>query len=134
VLAYVFISAIVVGLGATVAEAQEGQQVMGLFVLPLMLPVWLLVQIVEQPHGSLAIALSLIPPTAPLTFAIRTMFARVPLWQSLASIGILTCSAVAVLWLAGRAFRLGMLRYGQRLRLAELFGRATSPENSRGRP
>jgi hypothetical protein len=30
-------------------------------------------------------------------------------------------STVASLWLAGRIFRIGMLRYGQRVRLKELF-------------
>jgi ABC-2 type transport system permease protein len=132
VLAYVLISAFVVAVGATVAEAQEGQQVIGLFVLPLMLPIWLMMQIVEQPHGPLAVALSLIPPTAPLTYAIRIMFVRVPTWQVLASIGLLLLSTVAALWLAGRAFRLGMLRYGQRLRLTELLGRTVSQRDSGG--
>jgi hypothetical protein len=30
---------------------------------------------------------------------------------------------VSAIWLAGRAFRLGMLRYGQRLKWREVFAR-----------
>jgi ABC-type Na+ efflux pump permease subunit len=37
------------------------------------------------------------------------------------SVGILIATAVGAVWLAGRAFRLGMLRYGQRLRWKEIF-------------
>jgi ABC-2 type transport system permease protein len=36
---------------------------------------------------------------------------------------ILVISAIGSVWLAGRAFRMGMLRYGQRLRLKEVFSR-----------
>jgi hypothetical protein len=39
------------------------------------------------------------------------------------NLAILVLCALAALWLAGRAFRLGMLRYGQRLSWRELFGR-----------
>ena len=41
----------------------------------------------------------------------------VPAWQILASVVIQLFCAVVAVWLAGKAFRLGMLRYGQRLRL-----------------
>jgi len=41
----------------------------------------------------------------------------------IASVSILVLSAVGAVWLAGRAFRLGMLRYGQRLRWKEIFSR-----------
>jgi len=37
------------------------------------------------------------------------------------SVVILVASAAGALWFAGRAFRLGMLRYGQRLRWKEVF-------------
>jgi hypothetical protein len=42
---------------------------------------------------------------------------------------IILVLGVGSLWLAGRAFRLGMLRYGQRLRLAELFRREVESMN-----
>ena len=121
--AFVMICALMAAVGATVTEASEGQQVMGIFTLPLYLPYMLIGVLMENPNSPLAVGLSLFPLTAPLTVSIRAGFAIVPAWQLILSVGILVASAVGALWLAGRAFRLGMLRYGQRLRWKEIFSR-----------
>jgi ABC-2 type transport system permease protein len=68
----------------------------------------------------LAIGLTLAPFTALLTTSFRNMFTVVPWWQVAASATIQTLCAVGGIWLASRAFRLGMLRYGQRLRWREI--------------
>lgn len=121
--AFVMISALMAAVGATVTEASEGQQVMGMFTLPLYLPYFLIATLMENPNSPLAVGLSLFPLTAPLTISIRAGFAVVPTWQMVLSIGILIASAAGALWFAGKAFRLGMLRYGQRLRWKEVFSR-----------
>jgi ABC-2 type transport system permease protein len=65
--------------------------------------------------------MSLFPLTAPMTVTIRMGLTSIPNWQMIASITILVLSAIGAVWLAGRAFRLGMLRYGQRVHWKELF-------------
>ena len=77
-----------------------------------------------SPNSPLAIGLSLFPLTAPVTLPLRAAFTTVPIWQILTSIGLLIACALGALWIAGRAFRLGMLRYGKRLALKEIFSRA----------
>ena len=119
--AFVMICALMAAVGATVTEASEGQQVMGIFTLPLYLPYMLIGVLMENPNSPLAVGLSLFPLTAPMTISIRAGFAVVPAWQLVLSVGILVASAAGALWFAGRAFRLGMLRYGQRLRWKEVF-------------
>ncbi len=119
--AFVMICALMAAVGATVTEASEGQQVMGFFTIPLYLPYMLLAVLMENPNSPLAVGLSLFPLTAPMTISIRAGFAVVPAWQLILSVAILVASAVGALWFAGRAFRLGMLRYGQRLRWKEVF-------------
>lgn len=116
---YAFASAMMFAVGATVAEAQEGQAIGMLLFLALMLPTYLLIPISNQPDGGLAIALSLLPLTSVLTVGLRNLLVAVPLWQIAASVSIQTLAALGMLWLGGRAFRLGMLRYGKRLRLRE---------------
>jgi ABC-2 type transport system permease protein len=54
---------------------------------------------------------------------IRDGLTILPAWQIAVSAVIQVASAVGAVWLAGRAFRLGMLRYGQRLRMREVFAR-----------
>ena len=57
---------------------------------------------------------------------IRQGMTNIPVWQIVASSAIMILCAVASVWLAGRAFRLGMLRYGKRLKWREIFARSTS--------
>ena len=123
VLTYVFYGALQAALGATVADLQESQQIAALFFFPMAIPLWAIVVLVEQPHSIPAIALTIIPFTALPTLCVRMAFATVPLWQIAVSCALLVVCAAGSVWLAGQAFRLGMLRYGQRLNWRELFQR-----------
>jgi ABC-2 type transport system permease protein len=119
--AFIMICGLMAAVGATVTEASEGQQIMGLFTIPIWLPYIFIAVFIQNPNSPLAIAMSLFPLTAPMTIAIRMGLTTIPTWQLIASITILVLSAIGAVWLAGRAFRLGMLRYGQRVHWKELF-------------
>lgn len=123
--AFIMIAALMAMVGATATEAREAQQIAGLFSLPIFIPIWFIQSIIENPNGPLAIGFSLFPFTSPLTLPMRVAFSTVPAWQIILSLTILIASAVASVWLASRAFRLGMLRYGKRLTFRELFQRTT---------
>lgn len=116
----VTIAALMVAVGATFAEAHEAQQLTGLFALPMWAPYWLAIVIIRDPSGPLATGLSLFPITALSAFSLRIAFTPVPFWQIAAGALVQVACAAGATWLAGRAFRLGMLRYGQRLRWREL--------------
>lgn len=120
---FIMISGLMAAVGATVSEGSEGQQVMGLFTIPIWLPYIFIMLFIENPNSPLAIAFSFFPLTAPMSIALRIGFTTIPAWQVIVSVLILVLSALGAVWLAGRAFRLGMLRYGQRLRWAEIFSR-----------
>lgn len=117
---YVLTSALMAAIGATVVSAQEGQPTGALFSLLHIVPIYLAWAIVQTPDATLPIVLSFLPFTSLVTVSLRNLFGVVPWWQVAASITIQTLCAVGALWLAGRAFRLGMLRYGQRLNWREL--------------
>lgn len=119
--AFIMICGLMAAVGATVTEASEGQQIMGLFTIPIWIPYILIATFLQNPNSPLAVALSFFPLTAPMTVAMRVGFTNIPNWQVITSIVILVLSAVGSIWLAGRAFRLGMLRYGQRLHWKEIF-------------
>lgn len=118
---FIFISAIMAAIGATVTESREGQQVSGIITLPVMVPYMLSGVLISNPGGPIAIFLSFFPLTAALTVLLRMAFSTVPTWQILLSAAILWVAAIGGLWFAGRVFRLGMLRYGQRLGWKEIF-------------
>lgn len=122
--AFVLVGALMATAGATTTESREAQQVSGLFTLPIFIPYWFVSPIIMSPNSPLAVGLSLFPLTAPVALPMRAGFTDIPIWQVIISVGLLIlCAAVAV-WLAGRAFRLGMLRYGKRLTWKEIFGKA----------
>ncbi|OQX60985.1 MAG: hypothetical protein B5M51_09260 [Anaerolinea sp. 4484_236] len=51
----------------------------------------------------------------------RLGFTIIPFWQLVLNFLVLCVSAVGAIWLAGKVFRMGMLRYGKRLRWKEIF-------------
>jgi len=119
--AFIMISGLMAAVGATVTEGSEGQQMMGLFTIPIWLPYFFIATFIQNPNSPLAVVMSFFPLTAPLTVSLRIGFTAIPTWQLITSVAILVLSAIGAVWLAGRAFRLGMLRYGQRLRWKEIF-------------
>lgn len=120
--AFIMLAALMVAVGATLTDAQEAQQVTSLFTIPLFLPFWFAVTLINHPNGPVAVGLSFFPFTAPITLAIRAGFASIPTWQLVLSLSALIIFALAAVWFAGRAFRLGMLRYGQRVPWREFLG------------
>jgi ABC-2 type transport system permease protein len=120
--AFVLVAALMATVGATATEAREAQQIAGLFTLPIVVPYWFVTPIITHPNSPLAIGMSLFPLTAPVSLPLRAAFTTVPFWQAALSIGMLFAAAAGAIWLAGRAFRLGMLRYGKRLSWRELVG------------
>lgn len=117
---YLLYAGLIVTIGAMVSSLQEGQQLASFFLLPAILPLMFFESIQAAPHGSLAVALSMVPITAPLAMLLRISSAPVPLWQIGLSLTILLLSVVLVIIGSARIFRLGMLRYGKSIKLHEL--------------
>ena len=120
---FVLVAALMAMLGSTVTESREAQQLTGLITLPVVCPYWITTPIIMNPNGSLAVGMSFFPLTAPLTMIFRVSISYVPAWQVILSSGILTICALGAIWLAARAFRLGMVRYGKKVSLKELLSR-----------
>jgi len=118
---FVMVAAIMAAIGATMTEIQEAQQVSGLISLSTTVPFYLSTSIMMNPNGPVAMVLSFFPITAPLTLLMRMGFTVIPVWQIVVNIIILVLFAGLSIWFAGRAFRMGMLRYGKKLTLKEVF-------------
>jgi len=121
---YVMAAALLFALGVIMTNGQEAQQIGGLSVLISMLPLLAIIKIGTEPNGVLAVSLSMVPFFALMTVALREIFAVVPLWQIILSVGIQTVFAIVAIWFAGRVFRLGLLRHGKRLNLRGILKKA----------
>jgi ABC-2 type transport system permease protein len=75
----------------------------------------------NQPNGTLATVLSFFPFTAPLMMFMRISVQTPPLWQIATSVALLVATIFAVAWFAGRIYRVGILMYGKKPTLPEIF-------------
>jgi ABC-2 type transport system permease protein len=121
--AFVMIAAAMGAIGATATEAREAQQITGWFTIPIVIPLWFISTIMFNPNGALSVGMSLFPLTAPIALPLRATFTTVPSWQIILTLSLLCLMAAFALWLSGKFFRLGMLRYGKRVRFREAFTR-----------
>lgn len=115
--AYVLLAAIMVAVGSSVTELQQGQQVAGLLNFLFILPLFLVALIFDNPSAPLLVFFTFFPTTSFLTISLRWGVATIPLWHIGLSWLILVGTAVFMIWAAVRIFHAGMLRYGQPLRL-----------------
>jgi ABC-2 type transport system permease protein len=121
--AFIMIAGLMSAVGAMVTESQEAQQMATIFTLPLFVPLWFVGPLMTNPNSPLVIGMSLFPLTSPMTMPLRAAFTTVPTWQLAISLAILYLCAAGALILAGRAFRIGMLQYGRRIKWREVFQR-----------
>ncbi len=119
-LGYLLIAACYATLGAAVTTPQEAQSFAAPISLLALSPMMLIVPILAEPNGTLAVVLSLIPFSAPITMLMRLPLADIPAWQIITSLLILALTTTGVVLLSARVMRLGMLRYGKRLSVRDI--------------
>jgi ABC-2 type transport system permease protein len=120
VLGFLLYAALYAALGAAVNSEQEAQQFQMAVMMPLIIPMALVFRIVSDPLGPVATVLGLIPFTSPVTMAMRLASAPVPPVQIIASLALLAATVLAVAWVAGKIYRVGILSTGKKPTLKEL--------------
>lgn len=113
--AYTLMAGLMIAIGAAVTDLQQGQQVAGLLNLLFGLPLFALALLFENPGHPVVLLLTFFPLTAFVTVSLRWGLSVVPFWQLGVSWLLLVGAALAMIWVAARIFRAGMLRYGQPL-------------------
>lgn len=121
--AYILATALMTAIGAMVTSTQEGQSVSAVFFILHAIPFYVSWLFLSDPHSPLAVLMSILPFTSLMTVGMRNLFTIVPAWQVLVSTVVQVAGAAGAVWLASRAFRIGMLQYGQRLTFRGLLAR-----------
>ncbi|MEM7654518.1 MAG: ABC transporter permease [Bacteroidota bacterium] len=107
--------------GSAVDNIQDAQQFTFPITVPMLIPMILIGNIVANPNSTLAMVLSMIPFTSPMTMLVRLSMSTVPWYQVLLSIVLLIGGFLACVWLAARIYRTGVLMYGKKPTFKELF-------------
>jgi ABC-2 type transport system permease protein len=104
------------------SSAKEAQQTSMLFTMMAVIPLVLVALIVRDPNSALALALTYIPYTSPFVMMMRMSLTTVPTFEIAASLAILAVSIFLVSKIAGKIFRMGMLKYDKRASFRETLG------------
>ena len=106
--------------GSAVEQQQDAQNLLLPVMTPLILPILFLTFILESPDATISVVLSLIPFFSPILMMLRAAITTVPAWEMAAAFGLLVATFVAVIGLAGRIYRIGILSYGKTPSLREI--------------
>ena len=123
VLGYVFYGSMFIALGAMAESMQDASTLMTPMVLMLTACILIVPIGITYPDSPLLTAAQYFPFSAPFAAIIR-LPSDPPLWETLASVGILILSSCFVVWLAGRMFRHGVLSGGGMAAVKDWFSRA----------
>jgi ABC-2 type transport system permease protein len=119
-LGYLLYSSIAAALGAMVNSEQELQQLNMILVMPLAGCMFALAPVITNPNGLVARVISLIPFCTPLIMYLRISLATPPAWEIALSIVLMIVTIYAILWVASRIYRVGILMYGKKPNLPEI--------------
>jgi ABC-2 type transport system permease protein len=120
ILGYSLFAVISASIGAISSGSREGQQLIGVFTLPLLIPLWFTSLIMFFPDNPIWVFFAIFPLSAPVEVIIRLGVTAVPAWQLVASIAVLVLSIIGILFLTIRIFRIYLLMYGKRPGMGEV--------------
>ena len=118
---YFLYASLYAAVGAMVSSDEEAQQVQ--------LPVTLLVvaafiflpAVMRDPASRLSVVVSLVPFLSPILMTFRIALQTPPFWQIALSLALSIATTIGVVYVAAKIYRVGILMYGKRPSLVELF-------------
>jgi ABC-2 type transport system permease protein len=108
-------------IGSMVTTVQEGGQFAFPPIMILLVGFYFSFAVVRDPSSDLSFWVSIAPFFAPITMPVRILAETPPLWQILLSMFINGLAIAGLVWLASRVYRVGMLMYGKRATIPEVW-------------
>ena len=97
----------------------EGQSLTIPITIPVILAFYITIAAIQSPNSGLAVGASMFPLFSPIVMPARLPFDP-PWWQVASSILLLIAACIALVWLSGRIYRVGILLYGKKVSLLEM--------------
>jgi len=120
ILGYLLFAVISAAIGAISSNSREGQQLIGVFTLPALIPLWFTSLLMFFPDNPVWVFFTIFPLSSPVEVIMRLGVSVIPAWQLVASIAVLVLSIIGILFLTIRIFRTYLLMYGKRPGIGEI--------------
>lgn len=116
---YLLFSSLYAMFGSGANDAQEAQQLNMPLTILLLVSFYAGFAAAKNPEGSMAFWCSIIPFTSPVVMMVRAPF-EIPIWELALSIVLLFVTAVLMVKLAAKIYRVGILMYGKKITIPEM--------------
>ena len=115
---YLLYAAMFAAVGSAVDNEKDTNNLQLPITIPLILALFVMMSAMQEPNGPLAVWFSMIPFTSPIVMMVRLPYG-VPdgFWISVL---LLSGTFLAMVWLAGKIYRVGVFMYGKKPTLGEL--------------
>lgn len=107
-------------IGSMVTTVQEGGQLAFPPILLLLMALYSAFPVIRSPNSDFAFWFSILPFVSPIVMPVRLAIQTPPLWQILLAILLNLAAIFALVWIASRAYRIGMLMYGKKATVPEV--------------
>lgn len=126
ILGYFMYTALFASIGAVCNSEQEAQNLQAPVQYMLMIPMITTIYFVKNPESTIAVVVSMIPIFTPMVMFMRISLVTPPFWQIALSIGLMLATIYLFFRGAAKVFRIGVLMYGKRPTIPEIFRWARS--------
>ncbi|MBD5265614.1 MAG: ABC transporter permease [Bacteroides sp.] len=116
---FLLYSSIFAAVGSSVDNIQDASQLTSLAVFPIVFGLIFAMVAAADPMGSVAFWMSMFPLTSPMVMVARIPFG-IPTWEIVLSLVLLAAGFIAMVWLAGKIYRVGIFMYGKKPTFKEL--------------
>ena len=120
-LGFFVFSTVYAAIGSAFNNVQEAQQWAGFIVIFLVAPVFFFWMVINDPDSTISVVTSLIPFFTPLIMMLRIAIKMPPVWQVALGYLLTTGFTLFMIWLSARVYRTGILMYGKKPTLKELW-------------
>ncbi|MGH7593684.1 MAG: ABC transporter permease, partial [Gemmatimonadales bacterium] len=121
VLGFLLYGSLYAAVGSMFNTVQEAQQVATSITVIIMVGFFALFAVIKDPTGGLGVTMSFIPFFSPFVMPARWSLTTVPPIELVVSVVLSLAALLAVTWLAGRIYRTGILMYGKKPSVTEVF-------------
>jgi ABC-2 type transport system permease protein len=119
-LAFFLYCSVYAALGAASEDEQHLGQLAWPVIIFLVIPVVMISPIISTPQAPFIVGLSIFPLTAPIVMFLRIVVGAAQPWEIALSVGLMLALIAAVIVLAAKIFRVGLLMTGKRFKLGEV--------------